>query len=97
MRDPRSDGWWLLAAGCWPLGQLEIHRFSDSMIQGLEAVSTPSLTVANERARAHARGVGLVGPRERACRGVRGAKPLGVIRLIRDSRALVANVERLSF
>jgi hypothetical protein len=35
---------------------------------------------ASERSDAsHASGVGLTGPRERACRGVRGAKPLGVI------------------
>jgi hypothetical protein len=35
-------------------------------------------------------GVGIMGPRERACGGVRGAKPLGVINV----RAFVARRHR---
>src|SRR4051794_33457808 len=49
-------------------------------------------TDAGERARewAHASGVGRMGPRERACWGVRGAKPLEVTKegsSCRDSEA----------
>jgi hypothetical protein len=36
------------------------------------------------RERAHASGAGLTGPRERECKGVRGAQPLGVIRQTGD-------------
>jgi hypothetical protein len=50
-------------------------------VRSVEVVPKPRRHLANERASELTRAErGSRGPRERACRGVRGAKPLGVIK-----------------